>query len=171
MFSSDTLPTSIRKIPAIIVCNTDPFDPRGEHWICIYVDSINESLLNKLQHIQNAAARDVTDTRKYDNITPVLQDLHWLPIRQRIPFKLATMVYKCQRGLCPAYLAEDCILLFATRGRQHRRSTGRLELLVPRTRTVTFGPRAFTVAGQGVWNSLPPALREPTLSFNCFGGD
>ena len=121
---------------------------------------INEGLLNKLQHIQNAAARLVTDTRKYDHITPVLRDLHWLPIRQRIVFKLATMVYKCQHGLCPSYLAEDCILLSATRGRQHLRSAGRLELLVPRTRTVTFGPRA--------WNSLPPALREPTLSFNCF---
>ena len=89
-------------------------------------------------------------------------------IRQRIVFKLATMVYKCQHGLCPSYLAEDCILLSATRGRQHLRSAGRLELLVPRTRTVTFGPRAFAVAGPGVWNSLPPALREPTLSFNCF---
>ena len=129
---------------------------------------IIEGLLNKLQHIQNAAARLVTDTRKYDHITPVLRDLHWLPIRQRIVFKLTTMVYKCQHGLCPSYLEEDCILLSATRGRQHLRSAGRLELLVPRTRTVTFGPRAFTVAGPGVWNSLPPALREPTLSFNCF---
>ena len=110
---------------------------------------INEGLLNKLQHIQNAAARLVTDTRKYDHITPVLRDLHWLPIRQRIVFKLATMVYKCQHGLCPSYLAEDCILLSATRGRQHLRSAGRLELLVPRTRTVSFGPRAFAVAGPG----------------------
>ena len=129
---------------------------------------INEGLLNKLQHIQNAAARLVTDTRKYDHITPVLRDLHWVPIRQRIVFKLATMVYKCQHGLCPSYLAEDCILLSATRGRLHMRSAGRLELLVPRTRTVTFGSRAFTVAGPGVWNSRPSALREPTLSFNCF---
>ena len=125
-------------------------------------------LLNKLQHIQNAAARLVTDTRKYDHITPVLRDLHWLPIRQRIVFKLAIMVYKCQHGLCPSYLAEDCVLLSATRGRQHLRSAGRLELLVPRTRTVTFGPRAFAVAGPGVWNSLPLALREPTLSFKLF---
>ena len=129
---------------------------------------IKEGLLNKLQYIHNAAARLVTDTWKNDHITPVLRDLHWLPIRQRIVLKLATMAYKCQHGLCSSYLAEGCILLSATRGRQHLRSAGRLELLVPRTRTVTFGPRAFTVAGPGVWNSLPPALREPTLSFNCF---
>ena len=128
---------------------------------------INEGLLNKLQHIENAAARLVTDTRKY-HIIPVLRDLHWLPIHQRIVFKLETMVYKCRHGLCPSYLAEDCILLSANRSRQHLRSAGRLELLIPRTRTVTFDPRAFAVAGLGVWNSLPPALREPSLSFNCF---
>ena len=110
---------------------------------------INEGLLNKLQHVQNADARLVTDTRKYDHITPVLRDLHWLPIRQRIVFKLATMVYKCQHGLCPSYLPEDCILLSATRGRQHLRSAGRLELLVPRTRTVIFGLRAFAVVCPG----------------------
>ena len=82
---------------------------------------INEGLLNKLQHIQNAAARLVTDTRKYDQVTPVLRDLHWLPIRRRIVFKLATMVFKCQHGLCPSYLAEDCMLLSDTRVRQHLR--------------------------------------------------
>ena len=38
VFSSDTLPTSIKKRPAIIVCNTDPSDRGGEHWICIYID-------------------------------------------------------------------------------------------------------------------------------------
>ena len=131
---------------------------------------INEDLLNKLQHIQNATARRVTDTRKYDHITLVLRDLHWFSILQRIVFKLATMVYKCQHGLCLSYLAEDCILLSATRGRQHLRSAGRLELLVPRTRTVPFGPWAFAVASPGVWNFLPPALRESTLSFNCSRG-
>ena len=88
---------------------------------------INEGLLNELQHIQNTTARLVTDTRKYDHITHVLRDLHWLPIPQRIVYKLDTMVYKCQQGLCLSYLAEDFILLSATRGRQHLRSAGRLE--------------------------------------------
>ena len=115
---------------------------------------INEGLLNKLQHIQNATTRSSRSALASNSSKNRLQ--------------LATMVYKCQHGLCPSYLAEDCILLSATRGWQHLRSADRLELLVPRTRTVAFGPRAFTVAGPGVWNSLPPALREPTLSFNCF---
>ena len=129
---------------------------RLDYWNSL-CQGINEGLLNKLQHIQNAAARLVTDTRKYDHITPVLRDLQWLPICQRIVFKLATMVYKCQHGLCPSYLAEDCILLSATRGRQHLRSAGRLELLVPRTRTVTFGPRKllrWQARGFGILCSL-----------------
>ena len=131
--------------------------------------SMKACLLNKLQEIQNAAARFVTDTRKYDHITPVFEicigfqfvkesSSNWRPWSTNVSTvcvhpTLQRTAYGC---------------LYTTRGRQHLRSAGRLELLVPRTRIVTFGPRAFAVAGPGVWNSLPPALREPTLSFNCF---
>jgi len=52
---------------------------------------VSDSLLAKLQTVQNAAARVITGTRKFDHITPVLSDLHWLPVRQRISFKLAMM--------------------------------------------------------------------------------
>jgi len=45
-------------------------------------------LINKLQLVQNAAARVLTRTRKYDHISPVLSTLHWLPIEQRIHFKI-----------------------------------------------------------------------------------
>ena len=55
-------------------------------------------LLKKLQAVQNAAARVVMRTRKFDHITPVLRDLHWLPVRQRIKYKLAMIVYKCLHG-------------------------------------------------------------------------
>jgi len=53
----------------------------------------------------------VTGARKFDHITPVLHELHWLPVRQRIRFKLAMTVYKCLSGLAPAYLADDCVLV------------------------------------------------------------
>jgi len=62
---------------------------------------ISDGLLTKLQTVQNAAARVVTGTRKFDHITPVLRQLHWLPVRQRIIFKLAMMVFKCIRRLAP----------------------------------------------------------------------
>ena len=70
---------------------------------------IKEGLLDRLQRVQNAAARLVTGTRKYDHITPVLSALHWLPVRQRIIYKVALLMYKCVHSLAPLYLAEDCL--------------------------------------------------------------
>jgi len=55
---------------------------------------IDDGVLRKLQSVQNAAARLITNTRKFDHITPVLRDLHWLSVRQRIVFKTAMLVYK-----------------------------------------------------------------------------
>jgi len=50
----------------------------------------------------------VTGARKFDHITPVLRELHWRPVRYRIKYKLAMIVYKCLHGLAPIYLVIDC---------------------------------------------------------------
>ncbi len=63
-------------------------------------------LINKLQLVQNAAARVLTRTRKYEHISPVLSTLHWLPIKHRIDFKILLMTYKALNGLAPQYLSE-----------------------------------------------------------------
>jgi len=63
---------------------------------------------------QNAAVRVVTGARMFDHITPVLRELHWLPVCQRIRFKLAMMVYKCLHGLVPPYPADDCNCVVCT---------------------------------------------------------
>ena len=60
--------------------------------------------IKKLQVIQNKAARIITKTRKYDHITPVLKSLHWLPVDQRITYKIALLVYKSLNDLSPPYL-------------------------------------------------------------------
>ena len=65
-----------------------------------------EKELNKLQRIQNMAARVVTLTRKRDHITPVMYELHWLPIHVRIVFKLLLLTYKALNGQAPAYISE-----------------------------------------------------------------
>ena len=72
--------------------------------------SVIGRLLDKLQLLQNAAARLVTGTRKFDRITPVMRELHWLPVRQRIRFKIAILVFEHLHGLAPAYLSEYCKL-------------------------------------------------------------
>ena len=63
-------------------------------------------LINKLQCVQNSAARIVMLKRKRDHITPVLKELHWLPIKQRIKFKILLLMYKCLSGKGPEYLCE-----------------------------------------------------------------
>ncbi len=61
------------------------------------------SSINKLQIVQNAAARVLTRSRKYHHITPILQSLHWLPIKFRISYKILILTYKALNGLAPAY--------------------------------------------------------------------
>jgi len=92
---------------------------------------VSDSLLAKLQTVQNAAARVITGTRKFDHITPVLRDLHWLPVRQRISFKLAMMVYKCLHGLATSYLADVCTPVSFVVGRWQLRSANSGTLVVP----------------------------------------
>ncbi len=63
-------------------------------------------LINKLQLVQNAAARVLTRTRKYDHVSPVLSTLHWLLIKLCIDFKILLISYKALNGLAPQYLNE-----------------------------------------------------------------
>jgi len=63
---------------------------------------ISEGLMNRLQSVQNAAARLVTGTRRSDHISPVLRQLHWLPVRQRVHFKVATFVHQSLSGIAPS---------------------------------------------------------------------
>ena len=89
--------------------------------------------------------------------------LHWLPVRQRIKYKLAMTVYKCLRGLAPTYLADDCLAISAIAGKRYLRSARTGTLSVPRT-TTKLGMRSFAVASLVIWNSLPAARRTATVS-------
>ena len=65
-----------------------------------------KSELSKLQRIQNAAARLVTLSKKREHITPVLKDLHWLPVESRIIYKLMLLTFKALNNQAPKYLCE-----------------------------------------------------------------
>ncbi len=119
-----------------------------------------DCLLNKLWCVQTSSARLITMTRKYDHISPVMEDLHWLPIWERINYKVLLLKYKSLNGLAPQYLRDllehrpDC----STR-RNHK------NLLVnPQVRTVTFGGRAFRKAALDLWNNIPNSLCLSTNS-------
>jgi len=80
---------------------------------------IGAERIKRLQSIQNAAARLLSETRKFDYITPVLQNLHWLPVAWRIAYKVVMLVHKCLNGRAPSYLADVCISVDTLPGRRH----------------------------------------------------
>jgi len=111
--------------------------------------------------------RVVTGTRKFDHITPVLHQLHWLPVHQRITFKLAVIIFKCLCGLAPSYLADVCIPVSSVVGRWQLLSANSATLVVPRSRT-TIGRRDVAMSGPATWNSLTVELQTSSLSSQTF---
>ena len=116
-----------------------------------------QNLIDCLQRTQNTAARLVKRVKKHDHITPVLYDLHWLPIKQRVEYKLLLLCYKSLNGLAPQYLVDFLELYKPSRS---LRSSGSHNLVVPKTSTKTYGDRAFVNAAPVLWNSLPLELKH-----------
>jgi len=112
--------------------------------------------LSKLQRIQNTAARIISRTKSSEHIQPVLYNLHWLPIKQRIIFKILLITYKALNGLAPIYIQE---LLNKYKPRRNLRSASHNLLTVPSTNTVYYGDSAFSVAAPKLWNSLPEHIK------------
>ena len=112
-------------------------------------------LIKRLQRVQNASARLITRTRKYDDITPVLKELHWLPIKQRIEYKILLLTYKSRNDKGPSYLAE----LLKTPNRELR-SKDELKLDDYILTKRAYGDRAFAKAAPVLWNSIPVGLRK-----------
>jgi len=82
---------------------------------------ITDGSMSRLQFVHNAAARLVSGARCCNHITLVLQKLHWLPVRRRVHFKMATLVYLSLSGMAPPYLAANCQLI-SNEGRRQLRS-------------------------------------------------
>ena len=125
------------------------------------------TVTDKLRRVLNAAARVVTNTRKYDSGLhhTMRHDLHWLDMTDRIQFRIAVTVYRCLHGTAPEYL----FVPVSTRSSRHcLRSSDSNKLVVPPVKLSTYGRRSFTASGSIVWNSLPEYLRHPTLSVDTF---
>ncbi len=114
-------------------------------------------LINKLQMVQNAAARVLTRTRKYDHISPVLSTLHWLPIKHRIDLKILLITYKALNGLTPHYLSELLSHYSTPRPLQSQNSG---HLIIPRISKSTAGGRSFFYLAAKLLNNLPNTVRE-----------
>ena len=116
-----------------------------------------DCLIQKLQYVQNCAARVIFQQKKHDHVSPLLKRLHWLPVKQRIIYKVAILVHKILKNDEPAYLKE--LLIKPGNDRTTRSTNDRTLLLIPRKKLITYGDRAFDHFGPFTWNSLPMSIR------------
>ena len=119
-----------------------------------------DTLISKLERVQNAYVRLVYHAPKQCHITPLFQDLHWLPVKMRIMFKILLLTFKALHQLAPSYLLE--LIIITTPGRYNlRTSNNGLLLSHPRGKSKkTLGDRSFMVAAPTLWNSLPAKIRD-----------
>ena len=113
--------------------------------------------ISRLQRVQNNAAKIVLRKSKYDHVTPLVQELHWPPIKFQSQYWIATLVYRFFNGSLPGYLSQTLCVYEPTR---ILRSSRKKLLKVPTRGTKTFGERSFNFLPLSIWNSLPSDLRN-----------
>jgi hypothetical protein len=119
------------------------------------------STLAPLQRVMHAAARLVLDLKPRDHVTSALHSLHWLPVQQRIQYKLCLLVHLALNGRAPSYLKALLETTASIPGRSGNRSATHNDL-VQRSVRLKLGERAFSVAGPLNWNRLPNDLKTIT---------
>ena len=127
-----------------------------------YSNSILSGLPHKsiarMQRLQNWAAKVVLLRDKYSSSENALIQLHWLPVKERIDYKILTIIFKCLNKMAPQYLSAK--IKVKTYTRNTRASSNGITLEVPFVRKSTFAARAFSVYGPTLWNTLPPKIQE-----------
>ena len=112
---------------------------------------INANLINKLQYVQNSAARLVRKRDSFRGSTvEFIRKCHWLLVKERIVFKLCVIVHKCLSGTAPTCLSDMLVSVYSERTKKLKQYPHK----------GTFGNRCFARAGPKVWNLLPRKIRE-----------
>ena len=116
--------------------------------------------IQKVQCIQNAAARLITKCKIQDHISPILYQLHWLTIKKRIVYKLLLLTFKSLFYQTPSYLYDTLLL------QQHHgltmclisENTRQLYIKIPNNKF--YGGKAYSVIAPKLWNGIPASIRE-----------
>ena len=122
-------------------------------------------LVHKLQLAQNCAARLILCGRKHDHITPLLKELHWLPVEQRIILKILMLTFKALNKLCPSYIRD---LLETYKPTRILRSSIRNLLVIPCSKLKSYGDHAFSVSAPKLWNDIPDIIKCSGFFFFVF---
>ena len=126
-------------------------------------NGLPNTLVARLQRVQNAAARVVCGAKRHEHITPYLQSLHWLPVQSRVQYKMLLHTFKAVNQLAPAYMTD---LVPLRQNQRSLRSSSRQLIQVPRTRTARYGDRTFTASAARLWNCLPSKLHDSASVFS-----
>ena len=113
-------------------------------------------VMNRLQRVQNMVARLVSGQGLYDHITETRFDLHWLPVIERVHFKVLLLTYKAMNNLAPSYLTE--LLNIYKPGRTLRPRSNHM-LVIPKTKGKTYD-KSFYYMAPVLWNNLPTHIRS-----------
>ena len=113
--------------------------------------------IHRLQITQNSAARLIARTPCHEHITPVLVQLHWLPITNICQFKILTMTYKTSHHNAPTYV---CDMLNWYQPARTLRSASTTSLVPNRNRTIRHGKRLLDTSSAALWNPLPDYIKS-----------
>ena len=117
-----------------------------------------KNLLEKLQKVQNSAARLILKAHKWDHVSPFLRPLHWLPIQASIEYKLSKLCHSFFSDTTPVYLSD--LLRVYSPSRHLCSSSDSRTLHIPHIETKTFRHYSFSHAAPSVLNSLPHEIRH-----------
>ena len=113
-----------------------------------------------MQRIQSMCAKMVLKRKKYDSSKQALYDLHWLPVKARITFKLLTFMYNCSVGNAPAYLMELLVKPESRKYGLRSNKTANSCYVIPFNKRKTFSDRSFSTVGPKLWNVLPESIKQ-----------
>ena len=118
---------------------------------------LSQSVIDRLQYVQNCAAQLVTRTWSSEHITPVLRRLHWLPVRQWITYEILLLMYKALNGMASKYIAD---LLQPYTPMKQLRSSSKNLLVTPKSHLKFYCDGSFQIAAPMLWNSLTDGIRS-----------
>ena len=122
--------------------------------VYLSIKRINFRTSRTLQH------RFVNGSRRSDHITPILKDLHWLPVEERINFKIPLITYKILHDQSPKYL-ESLIEEYSPP--RMLRSSKRSLWNTPTVKSATYGDRAFSSSAPKLWNNIPEDIKSAEI--------